>query len=636
MTKKGKMKRNATATPQSPAAKRAKKAPVPQTPPPNVASPPIPSGAAFAKPSPGVSEEALFQGGSSAQAMGKRRAKRTKKSKSSAKKKQRKSKEDDSPASTSDPDEDELAEQEDRAGERASSRGSRNGAKSKRRSRGEDDSLTSDSDSSESEPEERSRRTAKEEGGTTARVADRGRRDIQKFTTTAVFNPQDIHGTQIHRFLAQFEGDFAAQRFNPQFKVDALVALISRYELARTILNAYTKGEDQGFEALAGILIETLGSSNAAATQRQLIDGMSMAEDESARSWMLKVDAEVALFNQIAPSGNLSPMSEADTIRIFVKGLPRRRGNTFISLHAAVSAAYRPSMPKQEVLEVAVHHQEVELRDQAERPHSAAPAHNEEPALPLLALSKEKRPHKEVVSNSTYREVTYRRGGTDVLSQRNIGGPAADDDDDEDEPAAPAGDAGACFSFQNTGSCRYGAGCRFTHAGSSGAQQRPAGAPKRACFHFARGACTRGSDCIYSHAGPGNRDRAREQPRPAAPAHEDRPAPAAARGSYARRADSNRQEPRGARQEDRRDGRREERKSERQDDRRDRAIGGNRDPRMAPQQRDSTRPATRDEPRDSRNPARASMMDSRRPPRELCREFLRGDCNRGAACRFAH
>ena len=71
---------------------------------------------------------------------------------------------------------------------------------------------------------------------------------------------------------------------------------------------------------------------------------------------------------------------------------------------------------------------------------------------------------------------------------------------------------GVCFSFQR-GQCNYGDRCRFSHEGGSGGNDRGSygndrgsygnDRPKGVCFDFQRGNCNRGDGCRFSHSGGG-------------------------------------------------------------------------------------------------------------------------------------
>jgi hypothetical protein len=64
---------------------------------------------------------------------------------------------------------------------------------------------------------------------------------------------------------------------------------------------------------------------------------------------------------------------------------------------------------------------------------------------------------------------------------------------------------GPCFNMQATGSCKFGAQCRFSHEPSQlrSADPRAASSPAKsseACRNFLAGRCNRGDTCRFSHA----------------------------------------------------------------------------------------------------------------------------------------
>jgi hypothetical protein len=66
--------------------------------------------------------------------------------------------------------------------------------------------------------------------------------------------------------------------------------------------------------------------------------------------------------------------------------------------------------------------------------------------------------------------------------------------------AQPAKSPSLCFSFAQSGTCAFGAGCRFSHVATPSQAAIPApGGNKDICRDFIRGRCTRGAACRFSH-----------------------------------------------------------------------------------------------------------------------------------------
>jgi hypothetical protein len=98
------------------------------------------------------------------------------------------------------------------------------------------------------------------------------------------------------------------------------------------------------------------------------------------------------------------------------------------------------------------------------------------------------------------------------------------------------GGSGPCYSFKETGVCRYGDSCRFTHDGVSGAGaggdrsygggDRYGGGGSRyggssggggggPCYQFQRdGSCRYGDSCRFSHGDAGSQQQAPQQGEP--------------------------------------------------------------------------------------------------------------------------
>lgn len=65
-----------------------------------------------------------------------------------------------------------------------------------------------------------------------------------------------------------------------------------------------------------------------------------------------------------------------------------------------------------------------------------------------------------------------------------------------------------CFNMQSTGSCKFGAQCKFSHEPPQNRQGGPLRAPhsakREACRNFLAGRCFMGDRCKYSHASAGS------------------------------------------------------------------------------------------------------------------------------------
>ena len=65
-----------------------------------------------------------------------------------------------------------------------------------------------------------------------------------------------------------------------------------------------------------------------------------------------------------------------------------------------------------------------------------------------------------------------------------------------------------CFNWQSTGACKYGSGCRYSHANTSSGSQRPPQSGRDVCRDYRnRGHCRRGNKCRFEHVASSQGER---------------------------------------------------------------------------------------------------------------------------------